>query len=48
MFYFELAPFVHVIHRHVPPALGSEDALMALRIALTVERAVATGGRVAP
>ncbi len=48
MFHFELAHFVDTIRRRVPPAITPLDAVMALRIALAVERAAATGGRVRP
>jgi predicted dehydrogenase len=47
MFYFELAHFVDVVRGRAPLAVTPEDAIAALRIALAVERAAATGSRVA-
>src|SRR5262245_52239368 len=48
MFYFEVRHFVDCVRGRATPALTPHDALMALRIALAVERAAATGSPVAP
>jgi predicted dehydrogenase len=48
MFHFELAHFVDVVRRRAPAAIAPADAVAALRVALAVERAAATGARVAP
>jgi predicted dehydrogenase len=43
MFYFELRHFVDCVRGRATPAVTPHDALMALRTALAVERAAATG-----
>jgi UDP-N-acetylglucosamine 3-dehydrogenase len=43
MFYFELRHFVDCVRGWATPAVTPHDAVMALRIALAVERAAATG-----
>ena len=43
MFYFELCHFVDCVRGRATPAVTPHDAVMALRIALAVERAAATG-----
>jgi predicted dehydrogenase len=48
MFYFELRHFVDCVRGRATPAVTPHDALMALRIALAVEQAAATGQPVAP
>ncbi len=48
MFYFELRHFVDCVRGRATPAVTSEDAVMALRIAPAVERAAATGTLTAP
>jgi UDP-N-acetylglucosamine 3-dehydrogenase len=48
MFYFELRHFVDCMRGRATPAVAPHDAVMALRIALAVERAAATGVPVAP
>ena len=48
MFYFELRHFVDCVRGRATPALTPRDAVQALRIALAVERAAATGMPVAP
>ena len=48
MFHYELAHFVDCVRGRARPALAPRDGLMALRIALAVERAAATGAPVAP
>jgi predicted dehydrogenase len=48
MFYFELRHFVDCARGRAQPALTPHDAVMALRIALAVERAAAEGVAVAP
>jgi UDP-N-acetylglucosamine 3-dehydrogenase len=48
MFSLELRHFVDCVRGTVPPAIAPEDGLMALRIALAVEQAAATGRPVAP
>ena len=48
MFYFELRHFVDCVRGRATPAVTAQDALMALRIALAVERAAATGTAIAP
>jgi predicted dehydrogenase len=48
MFYFELRHFVDCARGRATPAVTPHDAVMALRIALAVERAAATGSPVAP
>lgn len=48
MFYFELRHFVDCVRGRATPAITPHDALMALRIALAVERAAAGGGQVVP
>ncbi len=48
MFYFELRHFIDCVRGRATPAITPHDALMALRIALAVERAAATGGHVVP
>jgi predicted dehydrogenase len=48
MFYFELRHFVDCVRGRATPTLTPRDALLALRIALAVERAAATGGVVTP
>jgi predicted dehydrogenase len=48
MFYFELRHFVDCVRDRATPAIAPDDAVMALRIALAVERAAATGMATAP
>ena len=48
MFYFELRHFVDCVRGRATPAVTPDDAVRALRIALAVERAAATGLAVAP
>ena len=48
MFYFELRHFVDCVRGRATPAVTPHDAVMALRIALAVERAASTGAPVAP
>ena len=48
MFYFELRHFVDCVRGRATPAITPRDAVMALRIALAVERAAATGMPTAP
>lgn len=48
MFYFELRHFVDCVRGRATPAITPGDAVAALRIALAVERAAATGTPVAP
>ena len=48
MFYFELRHFVDCVRKKATPAVTPADGLAALRIALAVERAAATGAAVAP
>jgi predicted dehydrogenase len=48
MFYFELRHFVDCVRKRATPAVTPADGLAALRIALAVERAAATGAAVAP
>ena len=48
MFYFELRHFVDCVRGRATPAVTPQDAIQALRIALAVERAAATGLPVAP
>jgi predicted dehydrogenase len=48
MFYFELRHFVDCVRGRASPAVTPVDAVQALRIALAVERAAATGTVVAP
>ena len=48
MFYFELRHFVDCVRGRAQPAVTPEDAVAALRIALAVEQAAASGGRVRP
>jgi predicted dehydrogenase len=48
MFYFELRHFVDCVRGRATPAITPHDAVMALRIALAVERAASTGAPVAP
>jgi len=48
MFYFELRHFVDCVRGRARPALTPHDALMALRIALAVERAAAAGVAIVP
>jgi UDP-N-acetylglucosamine 3-dehydrogenase len=48
MFYFELRHFVDCVRGKATPAITPHDAVMALRIALAVERAAATGMPAAP
>lgn len=48
MFYFELRHFIDCVRGRAEPAVAPGDALMALRIALAVEKAAATGGAVKP
>src|SRR5262245_58332052 len=48
MFYFELRHFVDCGRRRATPAVTPHDAVMALRVAIAVERAAATGAPVAP
>jgi predicted dehydrogenase len=48
MFAFELRHFVDCIRGRTRPAITPQDALMALRIALAVERAAASGRSVQP
>ncbi len=48
MFYYELRHFLDCIRGTARPAVTPEDGLMALRIALAVERAAATGRPAAP
>jgi UDP-N-acetylglucosamine 3-dehydrogenase len=43
MFYFELRHFVDCVRGRATPAITPHDAVLALRIALAVERAAATG-----
>jgi predicted dehydrogenase len=48
MFYFQLRHFVDCVRGRAMPGVTPHDAVMALRIALAVERAAATGIPVAP
>ncbi len=48
MFSFELRHFVDCVRGRATPAITPHDALMALRVALAVERAAATGRPVVP
>jgi predicted dehydrogenase len=48
MFYVELRHFVDCVRGRAAPAITPADAVAALRIALAVERAAATGAAVAP
>jgi predicted dehydrogenase len=48
MFYFELRHFVDCVRGRATPAITPHDAVMALRIALAVERAATTGMPIAP
>ena len=48
MLYFELRHFIDCVRGRTTPAITPEDAVQALRIALAVERAAATGDAVAP
>ena len=48
MFYFELRHFVDCVRGRATPAITPHDAVKALRIALAVERAAATGMPTAP
>ena len=48
MFYFELRHFVDCVRGRATPAVTPADAVMALRIALAVERAAATGAPAVP
>jgi predicted dehydrogenase len=48
MFYFELRHFVDCARGRATPAVAPGDAVQALRIALAVERAAATGTPAAP
>ena len=48
MFYFQLRHFVDCVRGRAAPAITPDDAVMALRIALAVERAAATGMPVVP
>lgn len=48
MFYFELRHFVDCVRGTASPAITPEDGLAAVRIALAVERAAASGGPVKP
>lgn len=48
MFHFELRHFVDCARGRAEPAVTPEDGLMALRIALAVEKSALTGGRVRP
>lgn len=48
MFYFELRHFVDCVRGRATPVVTPHDAVMALRIALAVERAASTGAPVAP
>jgi predicted dehydrogenase len=48
MFYFELRHFVDCVRGRATPAVTPQDAVMALRIALAVERAATTGVPIAP
>jgi predicted dehydrogenase len=48
MFYFELRHFVDCVRGRATPAVTPHDAVMALRIALAVERAATTGMPIAP
>jgi predicted dehydrogenase len=48
MFYFELRHFVDCVRGRATAAVTPHDAVMALRIALAVERAAATGSPVVP
>ena len=48
MFYFELRHFVDCVRGRAAPAVTPHDAVMALRIALAVERAAATGAPAVP
>ena len=47
MFYFELRHFIDCVRGRATPAITPEDAVQALRVALAVERAAATGDAVA-
>ena len=47
MFYFELRHFIDCVRGRATPAIAPEDAVQALRIALAVELAAATGTAVA-
>ena len=48
MFYFQLRHFVDCVRGRATPAVTPHDAVMALRIALAVERAATTGVPIAP
>jgi predicted dehydrogenase len=48
MFYFELRHFVDCVRGQATPAVTPRDAVAALRIALAVERAAATGAPTVP
>jgi predicted dehydrogenase len=48
MFYFELRHFVDCVRGRATPAVTPHDAIMALRIALAVERAAAMGTPTVP
>ena len=48
MYYFELRHFVDCVRGRATPAVTPHDAVMALRIALAVERAATTGVPLAP
>jgi predicted dehydrogenase len=48
MFYFELCHFVDCVRGRAEPAVTPHDAVMALRIALAVERAAAVGTPAVP
>ena len=48
MFYFQLRHFVDCVRGRAMPGVTPYDAVMALRIALAVERAAATGISIAP
>jgi UDP-N-acetylglucosamine 3-dehydrogenase len=48
MFYFEMRHFIDCVRGRATPAVTPRDAVMALRIALAVERAAATGTATTP
>jgi predicted dehydrogenase len=48
MYYFQLRHFLDVVRGRAAPAITPDDAVRALRVALAVERAAATGQAVAP
>jgi predicted dehydrogenase len=48
MFYFELRHFVDCVRRRATPVVTPRDAVAALRVALAVERAAASGLPVSP